>query len=101
MKFVSGRLKLDVKFNDRADQYQVKVCPTIRGERCETIKVGLPGAGIRNVHGKRIAVDDPRAMAQAARSAISFARGDISDYADYDRRGTHVVVRPPKRKRRR
>lgn len=101
MRFISGRLKLDVKFNDRTDEYKVRVCPTVKGESCETVNVGLPGAGPRSQHGRRLAVDDPRAMASAARAAISFAREGTSDYAEYNRRGTHAIVRPPKRKRRR
>ena|SRR5215469_11212170 len=101
MRFVSGQLKLDVKFNDRTDEYKVRICPTVRGETCETIAIGQPRAGAHSAHGRRLSVDDPRAMAQAARAAISFAREDISNYADYDRRGTHAIVRPPKRKRRR
>lgn len=100
MRFVSGRLKLDVKFNDRTDQYRVKICPIFPHERkatpCETVHVGQPGAGPRSAHGKRLAVDDPRAMKDAARAAISFARDDLSNQADYDRRLTHAVVRPLK-----
>lgn len=97
-RYLSGRLKLDVKFNDRTDQYQVRVCPIFPYEKkevgCETVRVGLPGAGPRSVHGRRLAVDDPRAMMQAARAAISFSRDDLSNLASYDRRGTHAVVRP-------
>jgi hypothetical protein len=98
-KFISGQLKLDVSWNDRTDQYRVKICPTVRGERCEVVHVRNPPVGPTNAHGKRIGVDDPRAMKDAARAAISFARNDISEYAEYDRNLTHVVVRPPRRKR--
>ena len=101
MKFVSGRLKLDVKFNDRTDQYQVKVCPTVKGERCEKVNVGLPGAGARSRHGKRLAVDDPRAMRNAAHAAISFAGDDIQEFAAYNQRGSGWLVHPPRRNKRR
>lgn len=101
MKFTSGQLKLDVKFNDRTGKYQVRVCPIVRGERCETIKVGPPGAGPRSMHGKRLAVDDPRAMKSAAHAAISFASDDIQSYADPNRRGSGWLVKPPKRRRKR
>lgn len=110
MRFVSGRLKLDVKFNDRTDQYQVKICPlyppaTAHARRtmpkCETIKVGQPGAGPRSAHGRRLAVDDPRAMKSAAHAAISFASDDIQNYADSNRRGSGWLVKPPKRRRKR
>ncbi len=99
-RFVSGQLKLDVSFNDRTDQYRVKICPTVPGERCEVVFVRNPGAGPRSAHGRRIGVDDPRAMQDAARAAISFARNDISEYAEYNRRMTGVVVRPPRRRSR-
>jgi len=100
MRFVSGLLKLDVSYNDRTEQYRVNVCPDVRGERCETVYVRNPTIGATSAHGRRIAVDDPRAMKDAARAAISFARNDISEYAQYDRNLTHVVVRPLRRKRR-
>ncbi len=101
MKFTSGHLKIDVKFNDRSDKYQVRLCPTVKGERCEKISVGLPGSGPRSAHGKRLPVDDPRAMKSAARAAISFAGDDIQEYADHNRRGSGWLVKPPKRRRKR
>ena len=100
-KFISGRLNLDVSFNDHTDQYKVKVCPTVRGERCETVHVGLPGSGPRSMHGRRLSVDDPRAMRNAAHAAISFSRDDVQQYADTNRRGSGWLVRPPRRRRRR
>jgi hypothetical protein len=99
-RFVSGRLKLDVSFNDRTDKYRVRVCPTVKGERCETVTVGPPRGGSRSVHGKRLSVDDPRAMKQAAHAAISFGRGDLAQYADHNRRGSGYLVRPARRARR-
>jgi len=104
--FISGRLKLAVSFNDRTDQYKVKMCPAIVGRTravsrreypCETISVGVPKAGARSRHGKRLAVDDPRAMMSAARAAISFASQGTQDHADW--RGHGAVVRPPKRRK--
>ncbi len=76
-RFMSGQLKLDVSFNDRTDQYQVKICPIVKGERCERVSVGPPASGSRSRHGRRLSVDDPRAMRDAAHAAISFARDDI------------------------
>jgi len=99
-RFTSGQLKLDVVFNDRTDQYQVKICPIVKGERCEKVNVGLPGAGPRSRHGKRLAVDDPRAMRNAAHAAISFAGDDIQEYAASNSRGSGWTVRPPRRKKR-
>jgi hypothetical protein len=99
-RFISGRLKMDVAWNDRTDQYRVKICPTVKGERCEIVYVRNPSGGARSAHDRRIAVDDPRAMRDAASAAISFARPDISEYAEYNRRMTGVIVRPPRRKKR-
>lgn len=101
MKFISGRLAIDVKFNDRTDTYKVKLCPARAAKRCETVSVGVPGAGPRSAHGRRLAVDDPRAMKQAAHAAISFSRDDIQMHADSNRRGSGWLVRPLARKRRR
>lgn len=102
MRFISGRLKLDVKFNDRTDKYKVKLCPvTTASKRCETINIGLPGSGPRSAHGRRLAVDDPRAMKSAAHAAISFASNDIQNYADSNRRGSGWLIKPPKRGRKR
>lgn len=110
MKFVSGQIRFDVKFNDRSDQYKVKMCYTPSARRdvfhskavCETVNVKPPASGSRSTHGRRLAVDDPRAMAQAARAAVAFARRDeISYHAQYDRNLSHVVVRPMRRGKRR
>lgn len=101
MKFVSGRLKIDVKFNDRTDLYQVKLCPMDKGERCEKVTVRNPGAGPRSAHGRRIGVDDPRAMRDAAHAAISFSSNNIQEYADSNRRMTGWLVKPPKLNRKR
>jgi hypothetical protein len=103
-RFVSGRLKMDVSFNDRTDQYKVRVCsiyPIYKPKRCETVSVGLPGAGPRSTHGRRLAVDDPRAMRNAAHAAISFSRDDIQELAETNRRGTGWLVRPVHRGRKR
>jgi len=103
---VSGKLRIQVAFNDRMDQYKVKLCPfpsalAKHGRKsypCETVSVGLPGAGPRSRHGKRLSVDDPRAMISAARAAISFSSQGTQDFADW--RGNGAVVRPPKRRKR-
>lgn len=50
--------------------------------------------------GRRLAVDDPRAMRDAAHAAISFTRADIQEYADTNRRMTGWLVRPARRARR-
>ena len=103
MKFISGQLKLDVKYNDRTDRYQVRICPVRRmlpGEKCEKVSVAA-ARRTQSAHGKRIPVDDPRAMRNAAHAAISFARKDIQDDAATNRRGSGWIVKPPKRKRRR
>ena len=100
-RFVSGRLKLNVKFNDN-DTYSVKLCPTERGARCETVVVGAPSSGPTNVRGKRIAYDDARAMRSAAAAAISHSNRNMADYADYNRRGSGYLIKPavrPRRKR--
>jgi len=99
-RFKSGSLKLEVSFNDRTDQYRVKMCPTVKGERCETVSVKPPAAGSRSVHGRRLAVDDPRAMRDAAHAAISFARSDIADFAAANRRLSGWQIRPLRRTRR-
>lgn len=98
-RFVSGDLRLDVSYSDRgAHPYRVKICPIRkgRGDKCETVKVGQAPYGATSTHGKRIAVDDPRALQSAARAAISFASRDIADRAEWNRRGTGAVVRPPR-----
>lgn len=96
-KFISGGLKIDIKFNDRTDQYQAKVC-AIRGRECETVYVRNPGEGATNAHGRRIGVDDPRAYKAAAHAAISFARSSLQDEAAGNTRGTGWHVAPPRRK---
>ncbi len=99
--FVSGRLKLTVKFNDRTDQYQVKICKSFidRGSKCETVKVGQPASGSRSTHDRRLSVDDPRAMKQAASAAISFSSDDMKSFADFNRRGSGWLVKPARRKK--
>lgn len=104
--FMSGRVKAEVVFNDRTDKYQVRLCPLPRTRAvnrrefpCEKVSVGLPRAGAQSRHGKRLAVDDPRAMMGAARAAISFASSRVQDFADW--KGHGAVVRPPKRSKRR
>lgn len=71
----SGNLKMELSFNDRSNQYKVRVCPKVRGEKCATVFVRPPRALER-------AVDSPRAYDQAARAAISFAPHDLQDYAE-------------------
>ena len=100
-KFVSGRLKIAVSYIDRTNEYKVKLCPVVKGERCDTQYVGAPAAGSRSVHGKRLAVDDPRAFRQAAGAAISFSNEDIQSYADYGSRQAGWRIRPPRRRNRR
>jgi hypothetical protein len=98
-RFLSGQLKLEVSFNDRTDKYKVRVCPPDRGSKCETVTVKPPASGSRSVHGRRLSVDDPRAMRQAASAAISFASNDLAQYADANRRGSGWSVRPARRSR--
>ena len=100
-KFVSGDLRIDIKYNDRTSQYQAKVCAVDKSERCEKVFVRNPGGGARNVHGKRIAVDDPRAYRDAAHAAISFSNNDLQSLAASNRRGSGWLVKPPKRRRKR
>lgn len=99
--YTSGGLKATIKFNDRTDQYQVKLCPTNKHRadyvRCETVKVKPPASGSRSAHGKRLSVDDPRAMKQAVSAAISFAGDDIKYLADFNRRGSGWLVKPARR----
>ena len=100
-KLVSGRLKISVSFIDRSNQYKVKLCPVVRGERCETQYVGLPGQGYNtSTHGRKLAVDDPRSFQQAAKAAIAFASEDIQSYAGMNNNG-NFTVRPPRRRKRR
>lgn len=91
---ISGNLKLTVGFNDRTNTYAVRICP-IKGKKvCEVVKVGAPK------HLSR-AVDHPKAMTDAARAAIAFARESIQEQAGYDRKGSGYEVRFPRRKARR
>lgn len=76
----SGRLKIELNFNDRTNQYKARLCPVVKGERCETVFVGPPRHLTR-------AVDSPRAFDDTARAAISFASDGIQEYAQSDRRG--------------
>lgn len=76
----SGQLKIELNYNDRTDQYKARICPVVRGERCETVLVGRPAS-------MRTGVDSASAFDSAARAAISFARSDIQDFAQTDRKG--------------
>jgi hypothetical protein len=90
---LSGDLKMEVTFNDRSNQYQVKICPMKKGERCEKINVGAP---------KHLttAVDSPAAITRAAHAAISFASDRIQDRAAPSRDGSGWDVRTPRRNKR-
>mgnify|MGYP003405887735 CR=1 FL=1 len=79
----SGHLKIELSYNDRTDQYQVRLCPVkvplYRGKmqphaRCEKGTVRPPR------HLER-AVDSPLAFDQAARAALSFASPRIQEFA--------------------
>ena len=100
--YISGRIKALVSFNDNKNQYRVSLCPinktALPSYGCETVWVGEPGSGARSRHGKRISVDDPRAMMAAARAAVSFSESGIGDFADWGRNA--VVMHPPKLKKR-
>jgi hypothetical protein len=79
----SGRLKIELNFNDRTNQYKARLCPVVGHSKwdppaCETVYVGPPRVLDR-------AVDSARAFDNAARAAISFARDDIQEYAQHDR----------------
>lgn len=76
----SGRLKIELNYNNRTDQYKARLCPVVKGERCETVLVGRPRS-------MSTGVDAPSAYDSAARAAISFASSDIQDFAQGDRRG--------------
>jgi hypothetical protein len=82
----SGRLKIELSYNDRTDQYKARLCPIkALSARCETVYVGKPRS-------MSTGVDAPSAYDSAARAAISFARPDIQEYADSDRRGTTWAI---------
>jgi len=97
--FISGGLRLRVEYQDRGDQYRVRLCPVSEPRDCETQYVRNPSAGPRSRHGKLLAVDDPRAMRDAAHAAISFASDDVQQHAAGNRRGTGWFLRPTRRRR--
>lgn len=110
-RFTSGQLRLNVNFDDSKDAYRVRLCPTVPGERCETVTVGAIPSGFsrrtgkfeggpKSRHGKRLAYDDPRAMREAASSAISHSDRDMQQYAAYNRRGSGYLIKPAVRRRR-
>lgn len=70
----SGNLKIELSFNDKSGKYKARLCPTVKGEACETVIVGPPR---HLTH----AVDSAAAYDSAARAAISFARADVAQYA--------------------
>lgn len=87
--FVSGGLRLSVKFNDRTDQYQVRMCSK-EEKRCRTEKVRPPRSS-------KLSVDSTLSMLRAARAAISFAPSDWSDRADFGSSG--AIVKPARKAR--
>lgn len=90
----SGDLKLELSFNDRSDAYQVRICPTKKGEgACERIKVGAPKHITR-------AVDSAMSYDKAAHAAISFASDRIQNLAASTDRGW-AISRPNRRHTRR
>lgn len=104
-RFVSGQLKLSVRFNDN-DTYSVRICPKVPGERCETVTVGaIPSSrmqgGPKSIHGKRIGYEDPRATRSAAHAAISHSSRDMAQYAAYNREGSGYLIKPAVRQRKR
>ena len=64
----SGNLKLELSFNDRKNEYRVRICP-VRGREkaCETVFVGPPRHLTR-------AVDSAAAYDATARAAPAFAK---------------------------
>lgn len=93
---VSGRLKIELSFNDRTDQYKARICPMVRGEKCETVYV-KSHFGSRDYK----AVDSAAAYTKAAHAAITFAREDIQSYADSTRSGSGWMIRKPRPAKRR
>lgn len=87
---VSGRVRVQLSYDDRADVYRAKVCAPKAG--CQKVTVGLPKK--RMTRG----VDHPIEISSAARSAISFAKQDISDEANWGDSGP--IVKKPRSKRR-
>lgn len=103
--FISGRLKIRVTHTEDSVRdrggYSVRICPTVKGEKCETVKVGeIPHHGRTSRHGRHISAEDPRAMLAATKAGISFASDTTSAFADYNRRGTGTLVKPVAPKRR-
>jgi len=88
-RLVSGRLKIEVAYNDRTSNYQVRLCPMVPRESCESVKVGTPKHITR-------AVDSPASLRSAARAAISFASDRIQEYATTDRGGSGWLVKSPR-----
>ena len=82
----SGNLKLELSFNDRKNEYRVRICP-VRGREkaCETVFVGPPRHLTR-------AVDSAAAYDETARAAISFARPKIQEQAAIDRAMTTWAI---------
>lgn len=85
----SGQVRVELKYDDRADVYRAKVCSP---RRCQKVRVGAPRS-------KRVAVDSMRAYHDAAHAAISFSRDEIQDYASTNSRGSGWQIRRAKRKR--
>jgi hypothetical protein len=90
----SGNLKIELAYNDRSDQYRVRLCP-IRDGGCETVLVRAPAS-------KTTAVDSPSAYDRAAHAAISFASERIQEHAEPGRPGriqaTWHIQRPRRRR---
>lgn len=99
--FISGDVVASVSFNDRTDKYRVKLCPARAKTGCEVVHVGLPGSGARSAHGKRLSVDDPRALRNAVHAAISFSSSGMQENASTNRRGSGWLVRPRRQRKRR
>lgn len=90
----SGDLKLELSFNDRSNAYQVRICPTKKGEgSCERVKVGAPKHITR-------AVDSALSYDKAAHAAISFASDRIQSLASTGSYGWQIS-RPNRRHTRR
>lgn len=91
----SGRLKIELSYNDRTDKYSARICPMVRGEPCEKLTgIGLPRTGAMGPNRQRVAVDSPRAFDYAARNAIAFASERIQEFADYGADGNYRVTKP-------
>ena len=88
----SGRLKIELNYNDRTNQYKARLCPVPmpmwRGKpqaRCEVVYVRPPAHLTR-------AVDSAAAYDDTARAAISFSRPETQEFAQGDRRGTTWAI---------